>query len=158
MSESSTNVETVVCEHEEYHDDLYPEFAPEQIHITCSEAAVAVMRMTDPEPYFMGDGTTSHVVCATHAVRWVQHCVTEGWTWAARLLSDDDREQYLGGAQLARETTVTDRQWLIASHEGWVEAGLCTPEHSHSLFDMGWEHAMGERLASWEVDTDRGAP
>jgi len=62
---------TTTCEWIEYHDDMYPEFAPALIVITCSDPATQLVTCTVHDPD--GDGPESEALCDAHTQMWMAH-------------------------------------------------------------------------------------
>lgn len=140
-------VEAVLCHNVDTHRDMYPEFAPDPIVIACRRPAAALFVWEFEDP----DGPTSDVLCAEHTFERMTWALQGGRDFVARALRAEDRTEYLAGVAHARNETITDAQFLTASHEGTGEAGLWTPDDSSELFDVGWAWAMTERIGEWEA-------
>lgn len=145
MEES--NVTTVTCEWVDCHEDMYREFAPESVVVACQKDAVAYVTCTDSGQY--GPEVSDWGVCWEHATVLVESTIEEGGACEIRTLTDDDRRDYLAGAELGRTVEVTGDQLFGASHVGLAEVGLTTPEGSSLLFDLGWTNALWQRATEW---------
>lgn len=136
--------QAVICQREDHFADMYPEFAPDPIVVKCERPAVVYL---EEDAGALSPTPESWVVCQKHALEMVEHCFGESVGFRMRTLTDEDRREYVKGTHHALTTEITDHQALVAAHEGFLEAGLHTPEHSTELFDAGWEWAMAGRVA-----------
>ena len=131
----------IICHFTDYHDDMYPEFAPEPIIESCTNIALCLVEEEDNEMHAGG-----LLVCGAHALQMVTEIIEETGPFTARTLTDHDMAMYRAGVSFARHQPITSRQALIASHEDWAAAGIYPPEHSGQLFTIGWERTLIGRL------------
>jgi hypothetical protein len=130
----------ITCLSVEYHDDMYPEFAPQPIEVACSKPAEVLWVVTE-------DGyTEAMVLCESHAYHRFSHAVESRQPFRMRLLGDTDRRDFRAGESYANFTDIGEHQAQVAHYQGWLEAGFCTPDHSSEVFDIGWEWTMIRRV------------
>jgi len=135
----------VLCQREDEFDDMYPEFAPEPIIVKCERSATVLWEDDgDPE----GEYVHGHAmcVCTEHAFEMMQYTLAHGEDFSCRALSQHDRDLFMAGTAFAEAQELSFHIAEIAYHEGFVEAGLATPEFSPQMFIVGWEWAMAKRV------------
>jgi len=135
----------VVCQREDQHNDMYPEFSPEPIVVRCERSATVLWEDDgDPE----GEYVHAHAmcVCTEHAFEMMQYTLAHGEDFSCRALTPEDRNLFMAGAAFAEQQELTFRMAELAFHEDFLAAGLATPESSPQMFDVGWEWTMARRV------------
>jgi len=147
---------SITCTFVSYHDDMYPEFAPEPIVVRCEADATARVYGADEQGYAF------HVICCgPHAAEF----------------ADDDRatevalstffaEGYAYGVVRATAAGLDSRTATIINHEG-VDAVMPKPlatdvppwddsvsdtegDEWEEGYQYGWETTLGSRAAALE--------
>lgn len=121
---------TITCEWVEYHDDMYPEFAPEPLVSRCLEQA------TERFAYSEGEGGLADriVLCAKHSSVLRDDEAVE--VHEAEPVTEDFARGYANGQAEAEVYEMTEDQWAEVVHEhsdDWSE-DLCP----RSVIDGQW--------------------
>jgi len=135
----------VMCQREDEHDDMYPEFAPEPIVVPCPRSAT-VLWEDDGDPQGEYEHGHAMVVCTEHAFEMMQYTLAQGEDFSCRALTPEDRNLFMAGAAFAETQELTLRMAEVAYHDDFLVAGLATPEYSPQMFDVGWEWTMARRV------------
>ena len=134
------------CMDEQWHPDMYPEFAPEGIQVGCDHTATVLVER---------DGERE-VVCQLHATARLAEALDAGAAMKLRTIDDTDREHLASGAAYADALELDREQYIWLAHEGLDgNVHVSTPEHSPECFDVGFEWRLMERVAAWDAEESR---
>lgn len=138
--------EQVICAHVEYHQDMYPEFAPGPIVVRCTDEAVVVW--TDGGEPEWGEEAFEVVLCSAHAAKRLAHYAGGTVEFGMYSLTPDHRQLYLDGVRRAETMPLTEDQATAIVYTGIEEAGLLPAEEHADPWLLGYSYTLEWRAAA----------